>query len=137
MIYFEGLGEASGENIDNMKYKNIPIRSRVTEAKNVQPVQKYTEDFLTLKQKANIISRAAQEGFDYAFRNYSSFDEFKSPEFHRLRRAYVKAADSLDHFLHKGFTDDQLAALENEEDPFADEMPSDVRASYDAWTSGE
>jgi hypothetical protein len=113
-----------------MKYKNIPIRSRVTEAKKVVPVQKYTEDFLTLKQKVDIIWKVNQEGFDYAFRHYSSFDEFKSPEFHRLRRAYVKAADTLEHFLHKGFTNDQLAALENEEDPFADDY-DDESGEYD------
>ena len=99
-----------------MKYKNILIKSRVTEA--AKPVKKYTEEYLSLKLKANIIFRINQEGFDYAFRHYSSFDEVKDPEFHRLRRQYIKAADAIDHYLHKGFSNDQLAALENEEDPF-------------------
>jgi hypothetical protein len=35
------------------------------------------------------------EGFDYAFRHYSNFEEVKDPEFHRLREAYVAAAEAL------------------------------------------
>ena len=39
------------------------------------------------------------EGFDYAFRNYSDFKEVKDEEFHRLRTAYVKAARELAEYL--------------------------------------
>ena len=35
------------------------------------------------------------EGFDYAFRHYSHFEEIKDEEFHRLREAYLKAAEEL------------------------------------------
>jgi len=39
------------------------------------------------------------EGFDYAFRNYSDFSEVKDEEFHKLRRAYVEAADALSEYV--------------------------------------
>lgn len=96
-----------------MKYKNIPIKSRITEAKSSAPAH---PDLL--RYKAKVILTAAHEGFDYAFRNYSSFDEITDPKFHQIRRQYIKAADSLDHYLRQGFSEDQLEALDNEEDPF-------------------
>lgn len=46
------------------------------------------------------------EGFDYAFRCYSDFSEVKDEEFHRLRLAYVAAADALSAY----------AGLDGEED---------------------
>jgi len=39
------------------------------------------------------------EGFDYAFRHYSDFEEVDDPEFHRFRRAYVKAAKELGEYI--------------------------------------
>lgn len=39
------------------------------------------------------------EGFDYAFRNYSDFHEVKDEEFQKLRRAYVEAADALSEYV--------------------------------------
>jgi hypothetical protein len=39
------------------------------------------------------------EGFDYAFRYYSNFEEVEDPDFHRLRRAYVAAAQALDDYI--------------------------------------
>ena len=39
------------------------------------------------------------EGFDYAFRNYSDFKEVKDEEFHKLRKAYVDAADALAEYI--------------------------------------
>jgi hypothetical protein len=35
------------------------------------------------------------EGFDYAFRCYSDFSLVKDEEFHKLRLAYIAAADAL------------------------------------------
>ena len=46
--------------------------------------------------------RVDQEGFDYAFRSYSDFKEVKDEEFHRLRTAYVEAANALDEYLPEG-----------------------------------
>lgn len=39
------------------------------------------------------------EGFDYAFRHYSEFKEINDPEFHKLRLAYVEAANDLDDYI--------------------------------------
>ena len=39
------------------------------------------------------------EGFDYAFRNYSDFKDVKDEEFHRLRKAYVDAAEALSEYI--------------------------------------
>jgi len=39
------------------------------------------------------------EGFDYAFRYYSSFDDIKDPTFHELRKAYVEAAKALGKYI--------------------------------------
>ena len=41
------------------------------------------------------------EGFDYAFRYYSSFEEVSDPEFHRLRLAYKEAATALETYLNE------------------------------------
>jgi hypothetical protein len=41
------------------------------------------------------------EGFDYAFRNYSSFEEVPSKKFHALREAYRKAADELEAYIQE------------------------------------
>ena len=40
------------------------------------------------------------EGFSYTFEGYSDFEDIKDPEFHRLRRAYVKAARDLKDYLN-------------------------------------
>lgn len=39
------------------------------------------------------------EGFDYAFRHYSEFKEVNDPKFHKLRLAYVEAANDLDDYI--------------------------------------
>lgn len=43
--------------------------------------------------------RMEEEGFDYCFRHYSSFDEIEDPEFHKLRLAYIKAAEALENYV--------------------------------------
>lgn len=39
------------------------------------------------------------EGFDYCFRHYSYFKEVKDAEFHKLREAYIQAADALEQYV--------------------------------------
>jgi hypothetical protein len=41
----------------------------------------------------------ASEGFDYAFRQHSSFADVKDAEFQRLRQAYVEAAEALEKYI--------------------------------------
>jgi hypothetical protein len=45
-----------------------------------------------------------QEGFDYCFRKYSSFEEIKDPEFHKLRTSYIEAADKLEKFVTEKYS---------------------------------
>ena len=54
---------------------------------------------LTDKEKDNICSDIDSEGFDYAFMDYSSFEEIKDPEFHRLRQQYLKAHKALSSYV--------------------------------------
>ena len=53
-----------------------------------------------------------QEGFDYCFRNYSFFEEVKDAEFHKLREAYIAAADALENYVN---ANSDLAAFCEEE----------------------
>lgn len=42
------------------------------------------------------------EGFDYAFVDYSDFSEIEDEKFHNLRKAYVKAAEELREYVRFG-----------------------------------
>lgn len=46
-----------------------------------------------------VAERMELEGFDYCFRNYSDWDEIKDEEFHKLREAYIAAADMLEFYV--------------------------------------
>lgn len=48
---------------------------------------------------SEVLYRIDEEGFDYCFRGYSSFTEFKDEEFHRLRQIYIDAADALEEYV--------------------------------------
>jgi len=39
------------------------------------------------------------EGFDYAFIDYSDFNYIKDEKFHELRLAYIKAVDDIKKYL--------------------------------------
>lgn len=54
---------------------------------------------MTNKDKDYVRSVIEAEGFDYAFRHYSTFDKINNGPFHKLRRAYVEAAKNLADFL--------------------------------------
>ena len=42
------------------------------------------------------------EGFSYAFNDYSDFDDIKDEKFHELRKAFLKAQEELDEYVgHK------------------------------------
>jgi len=51
------------------------------------------------KDKDFICAKIDNNGFDYVFVDYSSFDEVKDEEFHRLREAYVKAQKELENYI--------------------------------------
>lgn len=50
------------------------------------------------KDKELVANCIENEGFDYAFRYYSSFEEIKDNEFHKKREAYIKAAEDLEQY---------------------------------------
>lgn len=43
--------------------------------------------------------RKNNEGFHYCFKSYSTFDEIKDEEFHKLRKQYLKIADKLNNYI--------------------------------------
>jgi len=43
--------------------------------------------------------RMEEEGIDYCFRCYSSFKEINDEKFHRLRNAYLDAAEALERYV--------------------------------------
>jgi len=45
--------------------------------------------------------RMNEEGFHYCFTYYSSFNEIKDAEFHKLRLQYLKSAELLEEYINK------------------------------------
>jgi len=46
-------------------------------------------------QIQTVLDVIEQEGFDYAFVEYSNFDDIENEEFHKIRREYLVARDKL------------------------------------------
>jgi len=66
----------------------------------------------------NLFYKIDYEGFDYALREYSDWSEIEDPEFHRLRSAFVTAAEKLEGYIRQ-FEDE---AYENAgDDDYEDE----------------
>lgn len=57
-------------------------------------------DKMTDEQKLELMGMVDNEGFDYAFCDYSSFSEYKDKEFHTLRKKYIKAAEALKDYIN-------------------------------------
>lgn len=58
---------------------------------------------MTPEQQETVMGIVDNEGFDYAFCDYSSFEEIKDAEFHKMREKYVEAAKKLKEII--GFND--------------------------------
>lgn len=57
---------------------------------------------MTEEEKENwemVKYRNDNEGFHYCFKLYSTFDEIKDKEFHKLRKQYLKIADKLNNYI--------------------------------------
>lgn len=50
---------------------------------------------------ADVHARIDNEGFDYCFRHYSDFKGVDDPVFHRLRLAYIAAANALEEYVEE------------------------------------
>jgi hypothetical protein len=46
-----------------------------------------------------VLAKMRDEGFDYCFRHYSSFEEVEDEKFHSLRESYVKIAEELEEYV--------------------------------------
>jgi hypothetical protein len=46
-----------------------------------------------------VMNRIDNEGFHYCFKNYSNWEEIKDEKFHKLRLAYLKAAEDLNTYI--------------------------------------
>ena len=54
---------------------------------------------MTPEQKETVMAVVDSEGFDYAFCDYSNFEEIKDEEFHKMRVAYTVAARKLKEII--------------------------------------
>jgi len=55
-----------------------------------------------MKEKRNLVDvrlDVENEGFFYAFKDYSDYKEVEDKEFHRLRKAFLDAAKELGEYL--------------------------------------
>lgn len=46
-----------------------------------------------------LLATIENEGFCYAFVDYSYFNEIKDEEFHRLRKAFIEAKEALEKYI--------------------------------------
>jgi len=51
------------------------------------------------KDKQYVIDTIENEGFDYAFAHYSSFEEIKDEKFHAFREKYLAARQELSDYI--------------------------------------
>jgi len=61
-------------------------------------------------------AKMRDEGFDYCFRHYSSFEEIKDEKFHELRLKYIQIAEELENYVNT-----QYELKQDEIDNYEDE----------------
>ena len=61
-------------------------------------------------------AKMRDEGFDYCFRHYSSFEEIKDEKFHELRLKYIQIAEELENYVETQYelTQDEIDNYEDE-----------------------
>lgn len=63
---------------------------------------------MTTKEKEEweyVYYKMMDEGFHYCFKHYSSFEDIKNEEFHRLRTNYLKSANDLEEYIKNKYTE--------------------------------
>ena len=63
---------------------------------------------LTTEQADSIISIIGTEGFDYAFRHYSSYRDVNDTNFHNLRKNYIDAAADLLSYIQESSSKNEI-----------------------------
>ena len=61
--------------------------------KDINDLHQELDDLIYLNAKMR------DEGFDYCFRHYSSFEEIKDEKFHELRLKYIQIAEELENYV--------------------------------------
>ena len=56
--------------------------------------------FKELKNFESVRYKMKQEGFDYCFKHYSSFEEIQDDKFHELRKKYLDISNELEEYVH-------------------------------------
>ena len=54
-----------------------------------------------LEKYQNVVYRIENEGVDYTFKKYSTFEEIEDKEFHKLRKYLIQHIDLMDFYLKK------------------------------------
>ena len=47
-----------------------------------------------------------EEGFHYCFKHYSSFEDIKDEEFHRLRTNYLQSTNELEEYISNKYNEE-------------------------------
>lgn len=64
---------------------------------------KESPERLTKEDQEQVVWAIENDGLDYAFRSYSSFEKVKNLRFHQLRKAFVEVANNLEEFVYEGW----------------------------------
>lgn len=70
---------------------------------------------MTNEEQKEVAFRVEEDGFDYAFRNYSDFAEIKDERFHELRKAYIQAAQELEAYVGPYEVEDEEPEIDPDE----------------------
>lgn len=62
-------------------------------------MKKIDDLYQELENLEYLNAKMRDEGFDYCFRHYSSFEEIKDEKFHELRLKYIQAAEELEKYV--------------------------------------
>ena len=65
-----------------------------------------SDSYKTQEEWLEILHHKIQnEGFDYCFRHYSSWEEIQNEEFQKLRKEYVETSQKFENFINKLLAD--------------------------------
>ena len=80
--------------------------------KDINDLHQELEDLTYLNAKMR------DEGFDYCFRHYSSFEEIKDEKFHELRLKYIQIAEELENYVETQYElkQDEIDNYEEEDE---------------------
>jgi hypothetical protein len=78
----------------NEKAERLAQRRERAKLKKMPPVEQQKHE-----QMQHVRDVVGAEGFEYAFRHYSSFKDVSDKKFHELREAFCNAADALEEYI--------------------------------------